>query len=119
MPALGGGTLDWSDARAPCLASLAVLATRLRGCDKGTRDAIISSTTPKTMLEGRQGAKLMLASSYECSVQELAAFFTEQALPAPLKPDSRKEYVVGECHAPQLESERTQKVHVYARIVIN
>ena len=61
------------------------------------------------MLGGRQGAKLVLASSYECSVHELAAFFTEQALPAPLKPDSRKEYVVGECHAPQLESERIQK----------
>jgi hypothetical protein len=44
------------------------------------------------MLEGRQVAKLVIDTVYDCTVADMAAFFAEQVLPARLHPDSRKEY---------------------------
>jgi len=90
--ALGGAPLAWSEARAPCLASLRPLTVHLRDLDHTAREAILRPPQPQTALEGRQGAKLVLESVYECTVSELASFFAEQVLPARLKPDSRKEY---------------------------
>ena len=90
--ALGGAALAWSDARAPCLATLRPLNGHLRGLGHTAREAILRPPQPQTALEGRQGAKLVLESVYEGTMAELASFFAEQVLPARLKPDSRKEY---------------------------
>ena len=89
---LGGAALAWSDARAPCLATLRPLNGHLRDLDHTAREAILRPPQPQTALEGRQGAKLVLESVYEGTMAELASFFAEQVLPARLKPDSRKEY---------------------------
>ena len=90
--ALGGAALAWSDARAPCLATLRPLTGYLDDVENTVREAILRPPQPKTVLEGRQGARLVLESTYEGTVAELASFFAEQVLPARLKPDSRKEY---------------------------
>jgi hypothetical protein len=90
--ALGGAALAWSDARAPCLANLRPLNGHLQDLDHTAREAILRPPPPQTALEGRQGAKLVLESVYDCTMLELAAFFADQVLPARLKPDSRKEY---------------------------
>lgn len=90
--ALGGAALAWSDARAPCLANLRALHRHLQDLDHTAREAILRPPPPQTALEGRQGAKLVLESVYDCTMLELAAFFAEQVLPVRLKPDSRKEY---------------------------
>ena len=57
---LGGRTLAWSDARAPCLANLQVLAGHLHDVDPTAREAILRLSPPQTALEGRMGAKLVL-----------------------------------------------------------
>ena len=90
--ALGGAALAWSEARAPCLATLRPLTGHLGDVEHTIREAILRPPQPQTALEGRQGAKLVLESVYEGTMAELASFFSEQVLPARLKPDSRKEY---------------------------
>ena len=75
-----------------CLTYLQVLAGHLHDVDPTAREAILRLPPPQTALEGSKGAKLVLESTYECTVAEMASFFAEQVLPDRLKPDSRKEY---------------------------
>ena len=73
--ALGGSALKWSDSPSPCLVSLDVLAAHWwQGLDQTVRKTIVCAPQAQTALEGHQGAKLVLASSYECSVAQMAFF---------------------------------------------
>ena len=90
--ALGPTPVQWSDARSPCLKDLGVLVSHLQNLETTRREAILFDQTQATALEGRQGAQLVLMSSYEADVADLAAFFTGHVLPARLKTESRGEY---------------------------
>jgi len=89
---LGGVPIQWSDARSPCLKDLRVLTFHLQNLEMTRREAILFDQTQTTALEGRQGAQLVLTSSYEADVANLAAFFTGHVLPARLKAEPRSEY---------------------------
>jgi hypothetical protein len=90
--ALGGVPVQWSDARSPCLKDLRVLTSHLQNLEITRREAILFDQTQATALEGRQGAQLVLMSSYEADVANLVAFFTGHVLPVRLKAESRSEY---------------------------
>ncbi len=81
MRALGGTTVVWSDSRSPCLTSLRPIEGLLQSMDHTAREVILRPPPPQTALEGRQGAKLVLQSSYDYTLTELPTFFTEQVLP--------------------------------------
>ena len=89
MRVLSGSAVGRSDSRSPCLASLQGLTVLLRDVDHTTRETILRPPPPQTMLEGRQGAKLVIDTVYDCTVADMAALFAEQVLPARLHPDSR------------------------------
>ena len=90
--ALGNVPVKWSDARSPCLKDLGVLVVYLQGLETTRREVILFDQTQATGLEGRQGAQLVLANSYEAGVADLAASFTGHVLPVRLKAESRCEY---------------------------
>jgi len=54
---------------------LRVLTSHLQNLEITRREAILFDQTQATALEGRQGAQLVLMSSYEADVANLAAFF--------------------------------------------
>jgi hypothetical protein len=92
MRVLSGSAVGWIDSHYPCLTSLEGLTVLLRGVNHTTRESILRPPPPQTMLEGRQGAKLVIDTVYDCPVADMATFFAEQVLPTRFNPDSRKEY---------------------------
>jgi hypothetical protein len=72
--ALGHTSVRWSDVRSPCLKDLGVLVSRLQNLETTRHETILFDQTQATALEGRQGAQLVLRSSYETDVADLVAF---------------------------------------------
>lgn len=86
---LPGMRIEYNKAQAPTLASLTTIA-HLVPCAIST--AVLSVSTAGTLVEKVQGGRLIMDYEDFPSVEQLEAFFTEEAMPANLAKSTRVDY---------------------------